>query len=121
MSRPLMPGLIILVILMLGGSVSGSAGAATAANAHSPMGINLNGVSYYSSEQPFMNIFKTSSGWITHSNTQWDTGEEQYLQLDASGYPTTLTASPADPNSSQVFISVGVLLNRELPSTPNGR
>jgi O-antigen ligase len=120
-SRLLTSGLIVLVNLTLGLSVSSSARAATAANAQSPLGINLNGVSYYSPEQPFLNIFKTSGAWITHSNTQWNTGEEQYLQLDASGYPTTLTASSADPNSPQVFTSVGVLLNGSLPSTPNGR
>src|SRR5690349_16600050 len=97
---------------MLGLSISSSAPAATTANAQSPLGMNLNGVSSYSPEQPFMNIFKTSGGWTTHSNTHWDTGEEQYLQLDASGYPTTLTASSADPNSPQLFNSVGVVVQR---------
>src|SRR5260221_14452769 len=85
-----------------------------------PLGINLAGIAYWSPEQPFLNIFKTAGPWITHSSTQWDTGEEAYLQLDASGYPTTLSASAADPNSPQLFDSVGVLVQREFPATSNG-
>jgi hypothetical protein len=93
---------------------------AFAAGAATPLGINLNGVSYYSPEQPFLNIFKTAGPWITHSSTQWDTGEEEYIQLDASGYPTTLMASAADPNSPQLFNTVGVLIQRAFPATSNG-
>jgi len=100
--------------------------AATSANANSPLGIDLSGITYWSSEQPFLNIFKTTaitkatpSGWVTHSRTQHNTGEEAYLQLDASGYPTTLKASSADPNSPQKFTSVGRVLLRGLP-TPYG-
>jgi hypothetical protein len=98
-------------------SVSNSAQAATASNSQSPLGINLQSVSYWSSEQPFLNIFKTGGGWITHSSATWDTGETQYLNLDADGYPVTLTVIN-DPNP-QSFTSLGVLLQR-LPSTANG-
>jgi hypothetical protein len=101
--------------------LSGSAPAATAANAQSPLGMNLVSINYYTVEQPFLNIVKTAalsssdnSGWITH-NTQggaFNTNENAYLQLDANGYPTTLTPSSADPNPQ--FNSVGVLLLRNL-------
>ncbi|MDP9018664.1 MAG: cellulose-binding protein, partial [Candidatus Eremiobacteraeota bacterium] len=101
--------------------------AATAANAKSALGINLSAMSYYSSEQPFLNIFKTSgvnrstpAGWYTHSSMNFNTGEAPYLQLDANGYPTTLKASSADPHSPQLFTSVGVLLERNLPRSNNG-
>jgi hypothetical protein len=99
-------------------SVSSGAQAATASNAQSPLGTNLAGVNYWSSEQPFLNILKTGSGWLTQSNGIWDTGEEQYLNLDANGYPITLTVVN-DPNP-QRFTSVGVLLQRDFPSTANG-
>src|SRR5690242_9391552 len=80
--------------------------AATSANANSPLGINLNNLSYYDPEQPFLNIFKTTGinqgtprAWSTRSRTMSETQEEAYLQLDSSGYPTTLAASSSDPNS----------------------
>jgi hypothetical protein len=101
--------------------------AATAANAKSPLGINLIQMNYYSAEQPFLNIFKTAgvtratpTGWTTHSASKFDTGEGAYLQLDANGYPTTLTANSADPHSPQLFTSVGVLLERSLPNSNGG-
>jgi hypothetical protein len=101
--------------------------AATPQNAKSPLGINLGQLGYSSAEQPFLNIFKTTgvshaspSGWFTHTASTWDTGEETYLQLDASGYPTTLSASSSDPHSPQLFTSVGVLLLRNLPNSNAG-
>lgn len=110
---------------------SGGALAATSANAQSPLGMNLYPVNYWTGEQPFINIFKTSgvsqsnstgTGWITHSNKTyaWDTQEEAYLQLDANGYPTTLTANSSDPNSPQKFDSVGVILLRQLGKSNAG-
>lgn len=114
-------GWIVLVSVILSLGAFREAQAATAANAQSPLGMNLNAVTYYSSELPFLNLFKESSSWITHSDTQWDTNEEKYLQLDANGYPTTLSASSADPNKPQLFNSVGSLVNRNLPTTANGQ
>jgi hypothetical protein len=100
--------------------------AASTSNARSPLGINLIQMAYYNPEQPFLNIFKTTGpthanpkGWFTHAGGTFDTGEEAYLQLDANGYPKTLSASSADPHSQQ-FTSVGVLLVRELPHANAG-
>lgn len=115
------------VVLAAGFLFTGRATAESPANAKSPLGVDLAGISYWSSEQPFLNIFKTTgvsketpAGWITHSNTQWDTGEEAYLQLDTNGYPTTLKADSSDPNSPQKFTSVGVLVLRGLPNSNGG-
>ena len=101
--------------------------AAAPGNAQSPLGINLLQVTYYSAEQPFLNIFKTaavsqatSTGWITHADLTWDTHEEAYLQLDKDGYPRTLKANVTDPNTPQLFNSVGVLLLRNLPRANAG-
>jgi hypothetical protein len=92
---------------------SSPAPAATSSNANSPLGINLAGISYYDSEEPFLNIFKTTAitqstpqGWRTMDATTSETKEEAYLQLDSDGYPTTLTASSSDPNSPQKFDQV---------------
>ncbi len=65
------------------------------------MGINLAAVSYFASEQPFINAFLESQRWITHSDATWDTNEEQYINLDANGWPITLTSinEPSATNS----------------------
>jgi hypothetical protein len=116
-----------IAVFIVALTFSGGARAETSANAKSPLGINLSAVNYYTPEQPFLNIFKTSAaskanpqGWITHSSSKFDTGEGAYLQLDADGYPTTLKASSADPNSPQLYDSVGVLVLRNLPNSNQG-
>jgi hypothetical protein len=96
--------------------LSGGAHAASSFNAQSPMGINLSGVSYYASEQPFINSFVTSERWIAHSDATWDTKEEKYLNLDADGWPITLT-SVNEPTAQQ-FNSLGVLSSTPLSSAP---
>ena len=106
---------LILFLAALILSVSVSPGWAT-----SPVGMNLSGVAYWSSEQPFLNIFKTAFtyggtaagptvGWLTQSTNSgaWDTGEEQYLKVDSNGWPTSLTASG---EASQQFNAVGALM-----------
>jgi hypothetical protein len=108
--RRLVSSTFALALLLAGGSRT--AGAASPANASSPLGMNLNGVSYYSTEQPFLNVFVTNGGWVTHSQDTWDTHEEQYLQLDANGYPKTLVAAPSDPHSPQLFDAVGIVVDR---------
>jgi hypothetical protein len=94
------------------------ASGATTYNAKSALGTNLQGISYWSSEQPFLNAFATAGGWITHSNSTWDTGEEKYLNLDANGWPITLTT--VNEPGSQQFNSVGVVVERSFPATSNG-
>jgi len=99
-------------------ALPGSQGlAATNQNARSAIGINLQGLSYYSSELPLINIFPSGSGWITHADTTWDTGEEKYLNLDSDGWPKTLIAIGG--SGTQAFTTVGTLLMR-LNSTANG-
>jgi hypothetical protein len=124
-----MVGLIGVASLLLASFAGETAHAASAANAKSPVGMNLMPVNYYTAEQPFLNIFKTSGvskltpdGWWTSTTSgTFDTREEAYLQLDANGYPTTLTASSADPHSPQVFNAVTALLERELPNSNGGK
>lgn len=74
------------------------------------IGTNLADPSNSSSEQPFLNIFKTAGNWFTRLNGV-GTGEEALLYssfLDASGYPTTLTGGVTHTfNQLQVFLFVG--------------
>jgi len=97
--------------------------AATASNATSPLGINLNYLSYYDPEEPFLNIFKTTavtagnpSAWSTRDASMNETNEESYLQLDSSGYPASLKASSSDPNSPQKFTQACAIILRLQPS-----
>jgi hypothetical protein len=92
--------------------------AANLPNARSPLGINLEAVTYYSTEFPFMNNFLTASEWITHSDTTWDTHEEQYANLDANGWPITL--SSLKETARQQYNSLGVLLFVEGFNTADG-
>src|ERR1700756_1364189 len=68
---PWLRGAVFLAALLI--ACVDAAFAVTPANAGSPLGMNLNGVAYYSSEQPFMNVFVTNGGWITRGEHTWDT------------------------------------------------
>lgn len=113
--------LTFLAVLAIALGFSSPAPAATSANANSPLGVNLNFLSYYDPEQPFLNIFKTTgitqstpTAWSTRSKSMNETHEEASLQLDSDGYPTTLAAS-----SSQQFDQVCAVLLR-LPASNGG-
>jgi hypothetical protein len=108
----------LMWITMLTLVLPGGACAATSFNAQSAMGINLADVSYYASEQPFINSFVTSERWITHSDSTWDTNEEKYVNLDANGWPITLNS--VNEPTTQHFNSLGVLFLLGMPNTANG-
>ncbi len=101
----------------------------TGLTAPNPLGINLAAVAYYSPEQPFLNIIKSGgsssainneTGWYTATNTIWDTQEEGYLQLDADGYPTSLTAS-GTLSGTQQFTYVQAVANYNMPGGSPGQ
>lgn len=110
--------LAVLMSLASACMIAEPAWAESATNYQSAVGVNLQGVNSYSSEIPFLNVFKAGDGWMTQGGGQWDTHEEQYLSLDANGYPTSLKA--VNEPSAQAFDSVSVLLLNSLPETPNG-
>jgi Bacterial Ig domain len=82
--------------------------AASKSNQSSPLGIGLNGVTYYTSEQPFLNIFKTAQ-------MPWDTGggANEPLSLDANGYPTSMTP----PGGGTPYSALSSLMLYALPAT----
>lgn len=64
------------------------------------MGIGLNGLADWSSQTPFLNIFKQSRDWIPQCGEgsptgcpSFDTQEKDRLVLDADGYPKSLPAA----------------------------
>jgi hypothetical protein len=99
---------VIAAMVLLVAAVSGvdPAGAETSLNANSAVGLNLADVVYYSTELPFIDYFKSSSGFSTNTSSGSETNEEQYLNLDANGWPKSLTAVN-DPNQ-QRFTKLGI-------------
>jgi hypothetical protein len=105
------------------GPLSISAGPVTL----NPLGMNMSAIGYSSPELPFLNIVKSGGQesdffpnyepWLTANGGTPDTHEEAYLQLDSKQYVTSLTASPT-PGGGQVFTSVCMLLNWNLPTPP---
>lgn len=91
------------------------------ASLFSPMGINLAGLSYYSSETPLCNLMPTAAQWLSQWKEaarpsgvyQWNRGVTSPQNLSATtGYPLSLLADQA----------LGTLMARDVNRTlPNGR
>lgn len=77
------------------------------------LGFNTSNITYYEPQQPFINLFHSGGqsannllipgaqgagtvlgGWITQNGGGTGTKEEGAMQLDADGYPTSMTLSP---------------------------
>jgi hypothetical protein len=77
-------------------------------NATSPLGSNLGAWSDYGTEQPFLDLFKSSRSWIPQAPGIWDTGTERAaLDLDADGWVRSL---PLPTDTSVKYRSVATLL-----------
>jgi len=112
LSKPLNTGLrIATVILLLCGSTAATHGqppanAGNTANARSPLGINIDSLIYWSTEWPLLDEMKRSSDWLTQCSrrtstycapqapaTEWDTREQNRLDLDSEGWVRSLPAA----------------------------
>ncbi|SJM94856.1 PA14 domain-containing protein [Crenothrix polyspora] len=76
-------------------------------NATSSIGSNLGAWRDWGTEQPFIDLFKTSRNWITQAPGVWDTGEQTRLDLDANGWVRSL---PAATDTSVQYRTVTTLL-----------
>lgn len=61
-------------------------------NRNSSLGVNLGGLTYYSSEIKFVDVAKESSNWVTQrwGNHSWDTHEHATINMRSDGYPASL-------------------------------
>ena len=79
------------------------------------LGANGQPINYFTPEFPFLDILKEGGnnngywGTVVGAGSQTPTNEEAYLQLDANGYPTTLTALPGH---TQTYDRVFTYVNR---------
>ena len=114
-----------LIAALLVAFAAGSDGVRAGASGDQYVGTNLNTISYFSPEQPFLNILKSASAshlnylWLTSDSGSFDTNEEAYVQTDSDGYATSLTASPTPPGG-QKFTLIQTQVLASLPSPPPG-
>ncbi|MEO0406898.1 MAG: hypothetical protein AAF289_06060 [Cyanobacteria bacterium P01_A01_bin.135] len=73
------------------------------------LGTNMSGIADWSTQYPFLNYFKSSRDWITHTENTWSTEEQDKLQVDDDGWLKSLDGGQ--------FTSVGTLL----PNDDQGR
>jgi hypothetical protein len=78
-------------------------------NARSPLGTNLEGLTDWSTEIPFADVFKSSRPWISASAGQWDDGRA--LDLDSHGWVRSL-------KPGQI---ARTLMLWEIPAHPGGK
>jgi hypothetical protein len=113
----------IFVLILIGTAFSWcfSPAVAVAASSNTFLGSNLFQISYYSPEQPFIDLVKSGSHWITGNGSTWDTGEEASLCVDSNGWPTTLTSKLTGSGTgtctaTPTFTQVTLLLNYTFPA-----
>lgn len=83
-------------------------------NIDSPLGVNLSGIAPWATQIPFIDNFKSSRTWITQCTKtdpgcrgEWDTKEEDLLDLDENGWVKSLPSpedSPTYTRASTVFM-----------------
>jgi hypothetical protein len=74
---------------------AGAARTQSAMNEFSPLGMNLSGVAYWSTEWVFVDIFKSSERWLPQRVSSWEWNTGAPLDLDADGWIRTLASGQA--------------------------
>ena len=84
-----------------------------ALNQNSPLGVNLSGIANWSPQLPFLDHFKSSRLWITQCTKsdpgcqgEWDTEEEELLDLDQAGWVKSLPKPEDSPQYTRVSASL---------------
>lgn len=109
-SKKLLSSLLI-VCLMFGHFTSLQSDAVSASPSNDRvLGTNIGSIVDWSSAIMFQDAFKTARKWIPQSNSVWDTGEYDLLDLDSNGWVKSLPAS----DSSLVYRKVTTLLFQSL-------
>lgn len=76
-------------------------------NSISPLGINLNSINDWSTQFPFLDVFKSARKWITQTDSEWDTNEYDRLDLDENGWVKSLSS----PGGSAKYTKVRTIVN----------
>jgi Ca2+-binding RTX toxin-like protein len=70
------------------------------------LGTNLAGIAQWSTQDPFLDYFKSARSWIPQKPNVWDTQEQALLDLDGNGWLRSLPG----PNSTAQFTQVGTIV-----------
>jgi hypothetical protein len=79
----------------------------TPSNVQNQIGVNLQGVSYWTTQTPFIDLHREGSDWVYFvANQGWNSGLafKNQVPLDSNGYPTYLPPG----------LSVGTLMARDV-------
>ncbi|XHX77927.1 MAG: hypothetical protein RBJ76_26415 [Stenomitos frigidus ULC029] len=88
-----MPSIAANVATVITASGSGSARTNSKENTRSPLGINLAGVTSYSTERPFVDVFKTAHPWFSNAEGKsWAQGGR--LTTDCRGLGCVVATRP---------------------------
>ena len=82
------------------------------------MGVGIEGLAYWTSSRPFKDYYKTAGYWVTYNPAggAWDSNDQQYIPLDANGYPSVVPFST--PNGDRAVRSVISADGHIPPATP---
>ncbi|MFM8332013.1 MAG: PKD domain-containing protein [Candidatus Methylumidiphilus sp.] len=73
------------------------------------IGMNLDGINYWSRERPFRDYMKSAGAWVTYNATgasPWDTATSAEMPTDADGYPAVVPFnSSKGPQAVHLVIS----------------
>ncbi len=105
----------ILMVLQIGGFTELNENNTNPQSNINLIGTNLGSINFYSSQLPFINEFKSSHSWLTQSQTQWNTKEENSLNLDSDGWVKSLD------NAEVEYTKVSTLLFRDHSNYPSGK
>ncbi|MEL7034519.1 MAG: cellulose-binding protein [Cyanobacteria bacterium J06592_8] len=92
-------------------------------NADSSLGINLSGFAPWSSQMPLLDYFKSSRAWLTQCaktdpgcQGEWDTKEEDLLDLDENGWVKSLPT----PEEAPIYTRVSTTFLRGMANRFSG-
>ena len=69
------------------------------------LGMNLGGLADWSTSYPFVNQFLMTRDWFTQTDSQWDSGQADLLDLDANGWVRGFT----EDDGAAPFRNVGTI------------
>lgn len=102
--RGLLAAPLIIATTVISSAATNVAFAASSSNEASPVGINLNGINYWSTQWALLDVMKQASNgsgalWATSNadNYNMNTGHQERLNLDEQGWPVSLPAR-SDPD-----------------------
>lgn len=84
------------------------------------VGINMGGISDWTTAMIFKDVFKRTRSWMTRDNTtssDWQTGQEAFIPMDDDGWPLEVPFDPGNGEPEQIVHTILVKANEAGPYT----